>query len=148
MRNSWLHVDGDLFHEESGVLQSFAASPEYYYGYEDGESWSEGSRTEKAYLSAMPAGKYTLRLEAQRDNPQSGFEFHVTVAQNVFRWSHLLIVLGLLAIVPACVAFLQARFETQRWENSSIPDGRPMMTTVYSSASAARSDHQRRRRFG
>ena len=133
LRNSWLHVDGDLFHDESGVMQSFAASPEYYSGIEGGESWTEGNRTERAYLSAMPAGKYTLRLEAHRQHPQNGIAFHVTVAQNVFRWSYLLVALGLLAIVPACVAFFRFRFEAQRWENSSIPDSRPVLATVVES---------------
>jgi hypothetical protein len=58
----------------NGVVQSFPIDISYYQGVEDGESWSEGGQNDSAYMSAMPAGRYVLRLEGQWEKwqqPQS-----------------------------------------------------------------------------
>ena len=61
--NSWLDVEGDLIQQDSDLVQPFSAPVEYYHGMDGGESWSEGSKETSVYLSALPAGAYTLRLE-------------------------------------------------------------------------------------
>src|SRR5205085_4584400 len=48
--NNWVYVAGDLINEETGLVQEFELPIEYYYGVEDGESWSEGDREQTAYL--------------------------------------------------------------------------------------------------
>src|SRR5262249_46650539 len=58
--NSWLDIEGDLINEDTGLIQSFYVPLSYYSGVEDGEAWSEGSRENSTYLSALPAGLYRL----------------------------------------------------------------------------------------
>ena len=59
---------GDLINEETGLVQSFDLPIEYYFGTDGGESWKEGSHQETDYVSSLPAGRYTMRLEAQWEN--------------------------------------------------------------------------------
>ena len=66
-------------------MQGFSLPVEYYAGVEDGESWSEGSRESDAYLSALPEGEYSLRLEVHGDPKNPPMQLHVRVRQNVPR---------------------------------------------------------------
>ena len=60
--NSWADLDVDLVNEQNNEVESVDIPIEYYSGVDGGESWSEGGQVEDATLSALPAGKYTLRL--------------------------------------------------------------------------------------
>jgi len=118
--NSWLSIEGDLINEETGVVQQFSLPIEYYYGVEDSESWSEGDRNMRTVLSALPAGKYTMRLEAQWERWQQPAALSVRVEQNVSRAINFLIALIGLSIIPVIVLIYQIMFEKRRWEDSSI----------------------------
>ncbi len=118
--NSWLYVEGDLINEETGIVQQFSLPIEYYHGVEDGESWSEGDRNMRTVLSALPAGKYTMRLEAQWEKWQQPAPLSVRVEQNVSHWINFLLALIGLSIVPVIVLIYQIMFEKRRWEDSSI----------------------------
>jgi hypothetical protein len=118
--NSWLYIEGDLINEETGLVQQFSLPVEYYHGYEDGESWSEGDRNPGAFLSALPAGKYTMRLEAQWDKWQQPATVSVRVEQNVARPINLLLALLCLSVIPIIVLIRQIMFEKRRWEDSSV----------------------------
>ncbi len=118
--NSWLYVEGDLVNEETGVVQQFSLPIEYYHGVEDGESWSEGDRDLLTVLSALPAGKYTMRLEAQWEKWQQPAVLNVRVEQNVSHWINFLLALIGLSIVPVVTLIYQIMFEKRRWEDSSI----------------------------
>jgi len=43
LNNSWLETDFTLVNETTGDQYYFSGALEYYAGYTDGESWSEGS---------------------------------------------------------------------------------------------------------
>ncbi len=116
--NSWVYVDGDLFNEESGLVQGFAVPVEYYLGNDGGESWSEGSRAGDAYMSALPAGVYTLRLEVQWDKFSQPQNVRVTIVQDDPRLLNLILLLILLSIVPFCVMVWHLFFEMRRWQDS------------------------------
>ena len=83
--NFWLGIDGDLVDEQSGVVQEFSLPVEYYEGVSDGESWTEGSREASAFLSALPAGQYMLRIAGQHEPPDVPLSFEVSVYENVAR---------------------------------------------------------------
>src|SRR5206468_72139 len=99
--NTWAYVEGDLVNDDTGLVQNFSMPIEYYHGVEDGESWSEGSTTSDTHLSALPAGRYTLRLEAQWEKWQQPMAVTVTVQQGVPRVLYWLVLMGLLALGPA-----------------------------------------------
>ena len=75
--NFWLGIDGDLVDEKNGLLQGFSLPVEYYAGVEEGEAWSEGSQDSAIYLSALPEGEYSLRLEVHGDPKNPPLQLHV-----------------------------------------------------------------------
>jgi uncharacterized Zn finger protein (UPF0148 family) len=120
--NSWLYVEGDLINEQTGLIQQFELPIEYYYGVEDGESWSEGDREQTVYLPALPEGRYTMRLEAQWENWNQSAppQISVRVEQGVPRLWNLLLVFLALSVVPLLLAFRHFSFERRRWADSAF----------------------------
>jgi Domain of unknown function (DUF4178) len=128
--NSWVYFEGDLINQDTGLVQPFTLPVEYYHGVEDGDSWSEGGQTATAYLSALPAGTYTLRLEGQWEKwQQPSPRVSVTIVQGVPRVSHLFMALIGISLIPAYALFRRFMFEQGRWKDS-----------VYSSGSSSGSD--------
>ena len=120
VNNSWVDIDGDLINEETGLVQAFAVPVAYYHGVEDGESWSEGNQEQAVYLSALPPGTYTLRLECQREQRQQPLTVHVVVEQGVARPLYLVVTLAALAIIPGIVLIKHMAFERRRWKDSAF----------------------------
>lgn len=116
--NSWVYVEGDFVDEQSGLVQNFSNEISYYHGYEGGESWSEGSTQNKTYISALPTGEYTLRLEAQWEHWQQPMRLSVTVDEGVPRFLHFVILMGLLSLGPIVVLARRMGFERRRWSES------------------------------
>jgi hypothetical protein len=125
--NGWVHVEGDLVNEETGLVQNFSIPIEYYHGVDGGESWSEGATESELFLSALPAGRYTLRLEAQwggdtaRGRPghwEIPTTVRVNVDQGVVRILHFAVVLAVLAVPVVVKALLHHAFERRRWSES------------------------------
>ena len=120
--NNWLYVAGDLINEETGLVQQFDLPLEYYYGVEGGESWTEGDRAQGTTLPALPAGRYTMRLEAQWEkwNQTAAPQLSVRVEQGVPRVLNLILLLVALAAVPLLVLIWQFSFEKRRWADSAF----------------------------
>jgi hypothetical protein len=120
--NNWLYVAGDIINEETGLIQQFDLPIEYYAGVEGGESWTEGGRTEGVTLPALPAGRYTMRLEAQWENWNQSVapQLSVRVEQGVPRVLNLILVVVALSLVPLLVGFWHLSFEKRRWADSSF----------------------------
>ena len=118
VENSWLYMEGDLIDESTGLVQAFSTPVEYYRGVDGGESWSEGGQTNSVHLSALPAGKYTLRVEAQWEKWQQPISMTVRVEQGVPRILHIILTLILISIIPIFVLFYHFSFEKRRWEDS------------------------------
>jgi hypothetical protein len=128
-RNAWLYLQGDLIDEESEAAHYFGVPVEHYSGYEGGESWSEGSPESSTYLSALPAGRYLLRLEFERVTGQvpaggsSNLEWvRVRVEQGRPRFLNFVLALLGISVAPVIVGLWQANFEHRRWEESSFSD--------------------------
>jgi hypothetical protein len=120
VHNSWIYIAGDIGDEKSGLLEPFDLPMEYYEGYDDGEHWSEGSRTQHAYLPALPAGTYTMRLEAQWDEKSQPPPVHIIVREGVFRWSHFLLALLLITVPALWFGMKRITFEGKRWSDSQF----------------------------
>lgn len=120
--NNWLYVEGDFIDERTGLVQQFELPIEYYYGVEDGETWSEGDRTQTVYLPALPEGAYTMRLEAQWENwnQPAPPQVSISVEQGVPRLLNLLIVLIALSALPVLFALRHFSFERRRWADSAF----------------------------
>lgn len=120
--NNWLYVAGDLINEETGLVQQFDLPMERYSGVEDGESWSEGSNDKEEVISALPAGTYTMRLEAQWEkwNQPTPPKFSIKVEQGVAHGFNFFLLLFALAIPPIIVAIRHFNFERRRWADSAF----------------------------
>lgn len=120
--NNWLYVSGDLIDEATGLVQQFELPIEYYSGVEGGESWAEGDRAEGVTLPALPAGRYTMRLEAQWEdwNQAVAPQLSVRVEQGVPRVLNLVLVLVALSVIPLLVMLWHFSFERRRWADSSF----------------------------
>ncbi|HEX2120083.1 MAG TPA: DUF4178 domain-containing protein [Thermoanaerobaculia bacterium] len=119
VNQSWLYVAGDLVNEGTGRLESFEMPLEYYHGVSDGESWSEGKRRRRVYVSAPAKGRYTMRLEAQWERGRNPVPLHLIVREGVFRWSHFWLAALALSILPFFALVRRLSFESKRWKDSS-----------------------------
>ncbi|MFP2932726.1 DUF4178 domain-containing protein [Pyxidicoccus sp. 3LG] len=123
LNNSWLGIQGDLVNQETGDVVTFYEELSSYSGSDSDGSWSEGSNSASAKLSALPPGKYVLRTTAAFDpgaaRPRA---FNVTLTHDtpnggLFCCAFILLLLG-----PAWALFRSHGFETQRWAESSFSE--------------------------
>ena len=122
--NSWVYFEGDLINQDTGLVQPFSLPVEYYHGVEDGETWSEGDRTKEVFLSALPAGTYSLRLEGQWEHwEQQSPQLSVKIEQGVSHGVYWLLSLVALSVVPLVMFFKRLSFETRRWRDSMYSAG-------------------------
>lgn len=116
--NSWAYFEGDIVNEETGLVQAFSMPIEYYHGVDGGESWSEGNAKAEVTVSALPAGKYTLRLETQWEKWQQALGFSVKLDQDIPSVFNLLLLLIALSILPIIIAIRHYSFSVKRWADS------------------------------
>ncbi len=118
VNNSYADLDVDLINEQNNEVESVNIPIEYYQGSDSDGAWTEGSQTEDATLSALPAGKYTLRVEGTWQNWQQQQPVTVKVEQNVSRGVNFFCALIVLLIVPLLALFRKFAFESNRWKDS------------------------------
>ena len=117
---SWLYLGMSLVNDSTGQVLEVGREVSYYYGVDDGESWSEGSRNDAALMPAVPAGRWFLRMEL--DGPDQGREIDWSVdvrrdRPGVLWW---LLAFGVLILPPIFVSLRSAAFETTRWAESDF----------------------------
>ena len=115
--NSWFETSMTLVNEKTGQEYPLEKGVEYYHGYSDGESWSEGSTEAEVILSSIPAGTYHLNIFPSAP-PGSGTRFSVFVTNDTPMWSNFFIVMGILMIYPLLVWWRHQVFEKKRWNNT------------------------------
>ncbi|MFT3932233.1 MAG: DUF4178 domain-containing protein [Chitinophagaceae bacterium] len=118
--NSWFSVSGTLVNADNGKEYSIEKGIEYYHGYSDGESWSEGSKQDDAYLTNIPSGKYFLQISAIRENTSLNKigRFNLDVIYDVPSHRNLVFAIVLLLLWPVGWFYRMRYTEKQRWENS------------------------------
>ncbi|WP_419489357.1 DUF4178 domain-containing protein [Chryseobacterium bernardetii] len=65
--NSWASIGLSLVNEKTNEVIYASKDIEKYSGFEDGESWSEGSNTEDFNLCGIPAGTYHFQISAEKE---------------------------------------------------------------------------------
>lgn len=68
--NSWANVELSLVNEKTNETEYTSKDIEQYHGYEGGENWSEGSKSEEFNFCGVAPGKYHFVISAQKQ----GFE--------------------------------------------------------------------------
>ncbi|HUG52454.1 MAG TPA: DUF4178 domain-containing protein, partial [Vicinamibacteria bacterium] len=119
--NSWLYVSGALINEETGRLDDFDLEVSYYSGRDSDGAWSEGSTSATSYVTRIPAGRYSMRLEPQWGPGTAAPKYTVTARNRVPRFTHVFLAWLLLLVWPAIATWRWFRFEVQRWSESDHP---------------------------
>ncbi|MES2837028.1 MAG: DUF4178 domain-containing protein [Bacteroidota bacterium] len=117
--NSWIYAGATLVNEKTGDVYDFELEAEYYHGYTDGESWSEGTNWSSKVASSVPEGTYYLIIRPEKPTSLNNMSIGITLTRDVFISSNGLILLILMAIFPAYYFYKQRKFEENRWYNSN-----------------------------
>ncbi|PWV50404.1 DUF4178 domain-containing protein [Chitinophaga sp. S165] len=119
VENTWVEVEATLVNTKTGTEYSSSKGVEFYSGVEDGERWSEGDPQGTFYINEVPAGDYTLKLDAIREQGFFPVKLYTIAAYyDVANTRNLFICLGLLLIWPIFKYFSTYFSERQRWSNS------------------------------
>lgn len=117
--NNWMYTAVTLVNEATGDLYDVDLEAEYYHGYSDGESWTEGQAWVSKIVSQVPEGKYYLIIYPDKPSNMSNVSLGITATRDVFVLSNGLIVVLVLAIFPAFYFYRKSSFEKKRWYNSN-----------------------------
>src|SRR3989338_2140125 len=65
LSNAWANFDVSIVGDDDNEIYSFSKGLSYYYGYEGGESWSEGTQKAKAYFKVPESGSYKFVISGE-----------------------------------------------------------------------------------
>jgi hypothetical protein len=105
LANNWLEVSAVLVNDKTGKVYESAKSLEQYSGYEDGESWSEGSNSKEIVFSSVPPGNYHLNVTSTGDAASNtpNIPLKVRVMHQNWLLSNFIIVLLVIVAFPVIV---------------------------------------------
>lgn len=119
--NSWVALNATLVNKDTGENWQASKEVSHYSGVEDGDSWSEGSRSEEVVFSDLPPGHYLLAIESDMDDGSRPVNDRLTIARAGPRWSSLVLLLLFLAAFPIYTRIGKGGFEVKRWAESDHP---------------------------
>jgi ribosomal protein S27E len=128
--NQWMFVGYALVNDDTGQVYELGRDVSYYHGIEDGEAWTEGSRSDSVTVPEVPAGRYFLRIEPEGERFQVKGEptarpvtYRVSVVRDVPTSLWVIAALVLLAVPPILASWRAIGFERRRWaESDHAPD--------------------------
>jgi hypothetical protein len=118
LSNNWAYFNYALINEETGQAYDFGREVSYYSGTDSDGSWTEGSRSDTATLSAIPAGRYYLRVEPEVAPGLQAMSYSIRVRRDVPSMGYFWLVLLLLPIPAVMATYRRFGFESRRWADS------------------------------
>ncbi len=121
LANNWIYFNFALINSDTGDALDFGRETSYYSGRDSDGNWSEGSRSDSATLSTVPAGTYYLRVEPEGPS-QSGpaVRYSLELRRDVPSPAYYAIAFVVLLIPPIFVTLRAASFEARRWQESDF----------------------------
>jgi hypothetical protein len=116
--NQWMGVGYALINDETGQTFDFAQEISYYYGVDEGESWSEGSTASSVTLPSVPPGRYFLRIEPEGERTGKPVRYNVGVVRDVPTSLWFVGALIFVVIPPVLTSVRAWGFEGRRWAES------------------------------
>jgi hypothetical protein len=123
LENQWMGIGYALVNDDTGQSFEFAREVSYYHGVEDGESWSEGSRSDRVTLPHIPPGHYFLRIEPEGERVGRPVRYRVTVIRDVPTALWFLAAVVLVIVPPIRTSMRAGAFEGRRWQESDHGSG-------------------------
>jgi ribosomal protein L37AE/L43A len=118
--NNWFEAAIVMVNEQTGQEYNFEKGVEYYFGYDGGEKWDEGSQTGTLLLSAIPAGTYHLNIFPSFGNGDTQRIFTITATNDVPMWRNFMVAILILLLYPFIAWWRSAGFEQKRWHGSDF----------------------------
>lgn len=120
--NSWVYVQFALVDAEEHACVEGDVECSYYHGYEGGESWSEGSRSDYSVFTVDKSGSYKLLVFGQGGTGNAGTTMRhadgplkLVVYQDI-QLARYYVILFFLSFPLAVFLWTgRARFEARRW---------------------------------
>ena len=124
--NSWAAFEAELVDAEGEPVAAFEREVGYYFGREDGESWTEGSQMVETKLRLAP-GSYTLEVERSEGevdwtNGRLAKVMFVRISEGHTNPFWLFGAGGLLALIGAAFFGQRAAHNVRRWAGSDWSD--------------------------
>ncbi|MGN6637932.1 MAG: DUF4178 domain-containing protein [Mucilaginibacter sp.] len=119
VENNWMESTVELVSEKDNQTWDVTKEIEYYSGYDDEGTWSEGSTNGTITVDNIPSGRYHLNVYPYAGT-QSLNSLDLRVTANVILWQNVLITLLVLMLAPLAFWYFQRRFEVNRWMNSDF----------------------------
>jgi DNA-directed RNA polymerase subunit RPC12/RpoP len=119
MNNSWLEAECTLVNETTGDQYYFTKALEYYFGFDGGESWSEGSMEESVTVNSVKKGRYHLNILLANNGTRSFNKLDIKIIENVPLYQNFLITLLCFIIFPVLIYYRRKIFDRKQWFNSN-----------------------------
>jgi len=118
LSNSWMEGAGYLRNRSTNQAYDFTLSAEYYSGYTDGESWSEGDQSPAQVLNLIPSGEYELVIQFYQMDPS--VPYTIRVKRDVPIWTNLFIVLVIITLPVILIGGFATNFRKKQWADSDF----------------------------
>lgn len=112
--NDWMEIEVSMVNEKTGKTYEFTKAVEMYHGYEDGETWSEGSSEESGLFSGVPEGTYHLNIYPYSES-KSAVNLRVAVEENTMVYSNMIWMLLLVLAYPMIQYMRKNAHNTYLW---------------------------------
>ena len=113
--NDWIEADVTLVNEKTGEEKTFVSGLEYYHGYEDGESWSEGGTEKTDYLNGIKPGKYHAEIKVFGSDKSTYRDIQIQISKDYPTSWNYWILMAALGGITAIIVYLGNRFEKSRF---------------------------------
>lgn len=120
VQNSWFKLNASLVNMKTGKAFSLEKGVEYYEAQEGTERWSEGSRRDQAYFTAIPPGKYMLNIKTTRPATAALNNFELKVMYDISNGVNIWWAVTLFLLYPVFRLLKDFFLETKRWNNSPL----------------------------
>lgn len=118
--NNWCETEINLVNEQTGKETNFVVGASYYYGYAEGESWSEGDPRQKEFICSVAPGTYHFVVTPTKEATAVPVDITLTVFWDIPSFWNAGLLCCILAAIAVAIYFLGRRFEEGRWEESNV----------------------------
>ena len=118
--NNWIYYDISVQDAQGNEVYALGKEVSYYHGYEDGESWSEGSKNADAYFKVKTPGTYTLYFDApEYPRPVSAT---IEVQEGAMRSKYFVILSIMSLIFGLFYPISYFRYQSRLWKHLQSDD--------------------------